>query len=109
MCPRVLTLRALRWDGSCSQSRRYLRASNAGRVESRGRDAGGLKFPGTDQPHAWDFMYYSFVIGMTAQVSDVMVLTTLIRQLTLAQAVISFFFNTVLIALAVNVAVVLGQ
>jgi uncharacterized membrane protein len=73
------------------------------------RDTGGLKFPGTDEPHPWDFIYHSFVIGMTTQVSDVMVLTTPMRQLTLAQAIISFFFNTVLIALAVNVAVVLGQ
>jgi uncharacterized membrane protein len=45
---------------------------------------------------------------MTAQVSDVMVLTTHMRQLALAQSVISFFYNTVLLALAVNVAVVLA-
>ena len=73
-----------------------------------GQDRGGLRFPGTDEPHAWDFIYYSFVIGMTAQVSDVMVLTTRMRKLTMAQALVSFFFNTVLIALAVNVAVVLA-
>lgn len=76
---------------------------------SASRDAGGLKFPGTGEPHAWDFIYHSFVIGMTAQVSDVTVLTTSMRQLTLAQAIFSFFFNTVLIALAVNVAVILGR
>ncbi len=73
------------------------------------RDSGGLKFPGTDEPHAWDFIYHAFVIGMTAQVSDVAVLTTRMRQLTLAHAIISFFFSTVLIALAVNVAVALGH
>jgi uncharacterized membrane protein len=77
---------------------------------SESADMGGLKFPGDDEPpHAWDFMYYSFVVGMTAQVSDVVVLTTSMRKLTLAHAVISFVFNTVLIALAVNVAVALGK
>jgi uncharacterized membrane protein len=66
-----------------------------------------LKFPGTHEPHAWDNIYFSFVIGMTAQVSDVAALTTRMRQVILVHAVISFVFNTILIALAVNVAVAL--
>jgi uncharacterized membrane protein len=72
-------------------------------------EVGGLKFPGTEEPAAWDFLYYSFVLGMTAQVSDVQVLTTSMRKLALAHGIVSFFFNTVLIALAVNAAVVLAQ
>jgi uncharacterized membrane protein len=72
------------------------------------KSAGGLRFPDTEEPNVWDFIYFSFVIGMTAQVSDVMVLTTHMRRLALAQSVISFFYNTVLLALAVNVAVVLA-
>ncbi len=68
-------------------------------------DAGGLQFPGDAAPGAWDFLYYSFVIGMTAQVSDVTVLTSNMRRLTLAHGVLSFFYNTVLIALAVNLAI----
>jgi uncharacterized membrane protein len=69
-----------------------------------GHDAGGLAFPGTDEPDALDFLYYSLVVGMTAQVSDVSVHSSAMRRFTLAHAVLSFFFNTVLIALAVNVA-----
>jgi uncharacterized membrane protein len=68
-------------------------------------DSGELQFPGTAEPGLWDFLYYSFVIGMTAQVSDVQVLSTRMRRVTLAHGVVSFFFNTVILALAVNVAV----
>ncbi|MEZ0171195.1 DUF1345 domain-containing protein [Microvirga sp. TS319] len=68
-------------------------------------DAGGLQFPGTEEPALWDFLYYSFVVGMTAQVSDVQVRTTPMRRITLAHGVVSFFFNAVILALAVNIAV----
>ena len=68
------------------------------------RDAGGLEFPGNGEPDTWDFLYYSFVVGMTAQVSDVQVLTAQMRRLTLLHGIGAFFFNTVLLALAVNVA-----
>ena len=69
------------------------------------RDAGGLQFPGTDEPASWDFLYYSFVVGMTAQVSDVQVLTTRMRRITLGHGVVSFFFNAIILALAVNIAI----
>ena len=68
-------------------------------------DAGGLKFPDTDEPCGWDFVYHSFVVGMTAQVSDVATASTKMRKLTWAHSVVAFFYNTVLIALAVNIAV----
>src|SRR5215212_7867411 len=68
-------------------------------------DAGGLGFPGTEEPGSWDFLYYSFVVGMTAQVSDVQVLSTAMRRVTLLHGVVSFFYNTVLLALVVNVAI----
>lgn len=71
--------------------------------------ASGLIFPGTRDPGPWDFLYYSFVVGMTAQVSDVQVTTTKMRQLTLLHGIVSFMFNTVLIALAVNTIVTLVQ
>lgn len=70
--------------------------------EGKPRDSGGLSFPGTKEPAAWDFLYYSFVVGMTAQVSDVQVLTTSMRKLTTAHGIVSFFYNTILLALAVN-------
>ncbi len=67
-------------------------------------DCGGLEFPGEREPHTWDFLYHAFVVGMTCQVSDVPVTTTALRRLTLAHSVVSFFFNTTVIALAVNLA-----
>ncbi len=67
-----------------------------------------LDFPGRGDPGAWDFLYYSFVVGMTAQVSDVQVRTSVMRRATLFHSVVSFFFNTVFIAMAVNAGVTLA-
>lgn len=69
---------------------------------------GGLDFPGSGEPGGYDFLYYSLVIGMTAQTADVNVTKTVMRKLTLIHAVVSFCFNTVLVAAAVNVAVSLA-
>ena len=69
---------------------------------------GGLDFPGDDEPGGYDFLYFSLVTGMTAQTSDVAVTKTEMRKLNLLHAVVSFFFNTVLVAAAVNVAVSLA-
>ena len=68
-----------------------------------GAAPGGLIFPGGGDPNYWDFLYYSFVIGMTCQVSDVQVASPRLRRLTLLHGVLSFFFNTVILALAVSV------
>ncbi|TPE53647.1 DUF1345 domain-containing protein [Amaricoccus solimangrovi] len=68
-------------------------------------DAGGLDFPGTPEPGIGDFAYYAFVVGMTAQVSDVAVSSGALRRATLAHGIFSFFYNTVLIAFTVNAAV----
>jgi uncharacterized membrane protein len=65
-------------------------------------DRGGLAFPGDELPDYWDFVYFSFVIGMTCQVSDVQVTSRSMRRLTLLHGVLSFVFNTVVLALAVN-------
>jgi uncharacterized membrane protein len=67
-----------------------------------------LDFPGRGDPGAWDFLYYSFVVGMTAQVSDVQVRTSVMRRATLFHGVASFFFNTVFIAMVVNAGVTLA-
>lgn len=67
-----------------------------------------LIFPGGADPTAWDFVYYSFVVGMTAQVSDVQVVGPRMRRATLGHGVASFFFNTVLIAMAVNAVVTIA-
>ena len=68
-----------------------------------GRSNGGLIFPGGGDPNYYDFLYYSFVVGMTCQVSDVQVAEPGMRRLTLVHGVLSFFFNTVVLALAVSV------
>jgi uncharacterized membrane protein len=65
---------------------------------------GGLAFPGKEQPDYWDFVYFSLVIGMTSQVSDVAVTAKAIRRTVAAHGVISFFFNVALLALTVNIA-----
>jgi uncharacterized membrane protein len=63
----------------------------------------GLDFPAEhDDPDYWDFFYFSFVLGMAAQVSDVQVLTQRWRRLVLAHSVLSFLFNTVVLALSIN-------
>jgi len=78
------------------------------RDDSR-RHASGLEFPGTRQPDGWDFAYFSFVIGMTAQTSDVQITSQPMRRANMLHAIVSFFFNTVLVAAAVNAAVSIGS
>lgn len=71
---------------------------------------GGLEFPGktgTD-PGTWDFVYFAFTIGMTAQVSDIVVTTSALRRAVLLHSVGSFFYNTVILALAVNAGIALS-
>lgn len=72
------------------------------------RDSGGLDFPGTSEPGAWDFVYFAFVLGMTAQTADVALTDSRLRRAVLAHSIASFFYNTVLIALVVNAALTLG-
>jgi len=66
--------------------------------------AGGFVFPGNAEPDYLDFVYVSFVIGMTSQVSDVAVTSRSIRRTVLVHSVIAFAFNTALLALAINLA-----
>jgi uncharacterized membrane protein len=66
---------------------------------------GGMQFPGDEpEPDYWDFMYFSFVIGMCAQVSDVTVSCKPIRRTVFGHSVVSFIFNAALLALTVNIA-----
>lgn len=64
--------------------------------------ARGLDFPGEEHPDYFDFAYYSFTIGMTFQVSDVVIKSKGLRRLTLAHSLLAFFFNTILIAITIN-------
>jgi uncharacterized membrane protein len=64
---------------------------------------GGLVFPGSEDPDYWDFLYYSLVVAMTAQVSDIQITSKTIRRLTTLHGAISFFFNATVLALTVNI------
>jgi uncharacterized membrane protein len=72
--------------------------------DQRARRAPALIFPGNDEPDYWDFLYFSLVIGMTSQVSDVAIACKPIRRIVSLHGVISFFFNVALLALMVNMA-----
>ncbi len=67
----------------------------------------GLEFPETPRPDYWDFAYFSIVIGMTFQVSDVQITSNYLRRVVLLHSVIAFFFNVFIIAITVNI--VAGQ
>ena len=65
---------------------------------------GGLAFPGENEPDYWDFLYFSVVLGMTFQVSDVQITSRKLRRLATLHGLLGFMFNTVIIALSVNLA-----
>jgi uncharacterized membrane protein len=67
------------------------------------KPGGGLDFPDTKDPDYLDFMYFGFVVGMTFQVSDVQITDRKIRRLCLLHGLISFAFNTAIVALSINV------
>ncbi len=71
-----------------------------------GGKGGGMSFPDGEsiEPDYWDFLYFAFVIGMCAQVSDVTVSCRPIRRTVFAHSIISFVFNAALLALTVNIA-----
>ena len=64
---------------------------------------GGLIFLSDDPPDYFDFAYFSFVIGMTWQVSDVQITSKRIRRIVLIHALLSFVYNTVILALTINI------
>ena len=72
-----------------------------------GEKHAGLEFPDTPEPDYWDFAYFSIVIGMTFQVSDVQITSKYLRRVVLLHSVIAFFFNVFIIAITVNI--VAGQ
>lgn len=81
---------------------RYAHVYYGDENEKYAKHAGGLDFPGDSHPDYFDFAYYSFTIGMTFQVSDVVIKSKGLRRLTLAHSLLAFFFNTILIAITIN-------
>jgi uncharacterized membrane protein len=80
-------------------ARLYYADDPAGKAEQ----AGGLSFPDEVKPDYLDFAYFSFVIGMTFQVSDVEISGRHLRRLVLLHSFISFVFNTIIVALTISV------
>ena len=64
----------------------------------------GIDFPKDDEPDYFDFVYFSFVLGMTFQVSDCDITSKKLRRLAVLHGLIGFMFNTVILALSVNIA-----
>lgn len=90
-------------------ARLYWRPETSKDGRGEGNPGKGLEFPGGSEPDAADFLYFSYVIGMTAQTSDVNITSPQMRRINLIHAIVSFFFNTVIVAAAVNVAVSFGD
>ncbi len=65
---------------------------------------GGLRFPETEVPDYWDFLYFSFIIGVASQTADVEITSKVIRRTSLAHSILSFFFNSAILALTINIA-----
>jgi uncharacterized membrane protein len=74
------------------------------KTQDEGGVDGGIEFPKDDRPDYLDFIYFSFVLGMTFQVSDCNVTSKKLRRLATLQGLIGFLFNTVILALSVNIA-----
>lgn len=68
-----------------------------------GEACGGLVFPRTATPDYWDLCYFAFTVGMTFQVSDVLVTERRMRRTVLAHALVAFAFNIGVLALMINV------
>ncbi|PRN30447.1 DUF1345 domain-containing protein [Acinetobacter baumannii] len=71
---------------------------------SRNEENGGLDFPVTEHPTYPDFLYFSYIMGTSAQTADVSITNKHMRLLNLFHAVLSFGFNTTILAICINVA-----
>lgn len=66
------------------------------------RDAGGLLFPGGEEPDYWDFVHFSVVIGVASQTADIAFTSKELRRIGTVQGIVAFTFNTVVLALTIN-------
>ena len=73
--------------------------------DATGKDRQGLMFPGEDEADYWDFLHFSLIIGVANQTADVQISSKGLRRLATVHSLISWLFNTVILALAVNLAV----
>ncbi|WP_282949336.1 MULTISPECIES: DUF1345 domain-containing protein [unclassified Sphingopyxis] len=71
-------------------------------LQEGGRDRGGLEVPGVKEPGYWDFLYFSFTLGMTFQTSDVTISGAHMRRVALGHCMAAFVFNMGILAFTVN-------
>nr|WP_244395939.1 DUF1345 domain-containing protein [Beijerinckia indica] len=71
--------------------------------DQKPEDRGGLVFPGTIDPDYYDFLYFSYVIGVASQTADIGLSSRLMRRTALVHCILSFFFNSAVLALTVNI------
>ena len=72
------------------------------RDEASATDARGLRFPGEEEPDYWDFLHFAVIIGVAAQTADIAISAKRLRRLNTVHALFSFAFNTVVVALTIN-------
>ena len=84
----------------------YAPAVPAGtRASGKAQDKGGLIFPGDEDPDYWDFVHFSMIIGVAQQTADIQISDKGLRRTATVHSVTAFLFNTVIVALTVNLAV----
>ena len=71
--------------------------------DGKGGDSGGIAIPGSDEPDYWDFVYFSFTLGMTFQTSDAQISSWRIRRITIGHCLAAFVFNLGVLAFSINV------
>ena len=72
-------------------------------MDKDGKDAGGLDVPEDDEPDYWDFIYFSFTLGMTFQTSDIQITAGNMRRTAIGHTLAAFVFNLGVIAFTINV------
>lgn len=75
------------------------------RTKGKSQDRGGLIFPGGEDPDYWDFVHFSTIIGVAQQTADIQISDKALRRTATVHSVTAFLFNTVIVALTVNMAV----
>jgi uncharacterized membrane protein len=79
-----------------------MRTSTTPPTRRAGRTPGGLAFPGGEPPDYWDFLHFSIVVGVAAQTADIAFTNKHLRRLGTAHSLIAFIFNTLIVALTIN-------
>jgi uncharacterized membrane protein len=80
----------------------YAREFYAPDQEKDGETRGGLVFPGTEGPDYWDFLHFSLIIGVASQTADIQITSQALRRIGTLHSTMAFLFNTVVLALTIN-------